>query len=147
MKIFTPDCKEYIFLTIHNILPTEARLQICNQTKDLFCNYCLPKQIETVMHIYCCPVFKSAIKWFQRKIIKIDSNIKKIPLPDFYSFNFKLKQKKKHNSFIWLLANFLYHLWKVRRKNVPDRMMRHIINGMQLQQKILKNNAFYKQNF
>ena len=109
-KIKNPVFKAHVFLTTYNILPTRTRLQKCKLTKDPFFNLCTRKQLETVSHIYCCISTRSVIKWLQRKVIQIDPDITSVQIPDFYSFNFKLKETKKQNSIVSLLSIFLYHI-------------------------------------
>ena len=113
-----PQAKEHIFLMRHDILTTKERLLKCRQIESAKCHYC--NNTETLLHIPNCPVSQPSIKWLLRVLSKMDDNFNILPTINILSLNFKLKNKKKHKTAIYITSEFLLALWKSRKKKLQN---------------------------
>lgn len=88
----SPVTKEHFLFSLHNILRTADTRDKCT-VADI--TSCLPAVITRIL-------------------TTINPDIKNIKMRDLMFLNFKLKDKKKHNTAVWLLAYFGLALWEAR---------------------------------
>jgi hypothetical protein len=50
----------------------------------------------------------------RRKLIKLDSSMERLAIQDIFFLDFLLPDRKRHNTAVWLAANFSETLFKIR---------------------------------
>ena len=100
--------------------------------------------METKEHITGCKLFQPAKKWILRKIRDLEPTISATD-EEILNLQIQPTSKKKVNSIIYLISNFQYQTWKIRRKTTTvGNITREICTKLNIKMKNLKLENTYK---
>ena len=116
-KLISPQAKEFCYFQLHNILTTKDRLFRCRQTNCMRCDFC-PEE-DNVAHIYNCIHSKTQIECFEKLIKKLDGKFELAQI-DFPNQICNLPDKKENKFTHALLAEFSFHLFQIRKKEIEN---------------------------
>jgi hypothetical protein len=117
--VLCPLAREHVFFTLHNLLPTRVRLLKCKRILPPDTNICTKCQVEPEdgKHVFLCVKSQPAVAWMRRKLNKLDSSLENLADQEIFFLDFKLQERKRHNTAVWLAANFSETLFKTRYNN------------------------------
>ena len=117
--VLSPLEREHVFFTLHNLLPTRVRLLRCNRIPPPGTDICIECKLapEDGYHVFLCVKSQPAVAWMRRKLIKLDSSVERLAIQEIFFLDFKLPDRKRHNTAVWLAANFSETLFKTRYSN------------------------------
>ena len=137
-----PNIKEHMILYTHNILPTKERLGKTRRLQNQNCRFC--NEVETKEHITGCKLFQPARKWILRKIRDLEPTISATD-EEILNLQIKPTSKNKRNSIVYMISNFQYQTWKIRRKTTTvGNITREICTKLNIKMKNLKLENTYK---
>ena len=128
--IISSHVRDLMFILIHNILPTRARLFRLNQCRDDQCDQ--GDGLEDVEHLFTgCVRTQVAWAWCRRKIMHL--------MPDLqvYPSNFELinlaYESPMDDEICWLVAQYCFYVYEQKKMKAHnyridvDKLRRHLI--------------------
>jgi hypothetical protein len=117
--VLCPLAREHVFFTLNNLLPTRDRLLRFNRIPPPGTDICIKCQEapKDDYHVFLCEKSQAAVARMRRKLIKLASSLESLAKQDIFFLEFKLQHRKRHNTAVWLAANFSETLFKTRYDN------------------------------
>ena len=143
--VLSPLEREHVFFTLHNLLPTRVRLLRCNRIPPPGTDICIECKLapEDGYHVFLCVKSQPAVAWMRRKLIKLDSSVERLAIQEIFFLDFKLPDRKRHNTAVWLAANFSETLFKTRYSNSKN-ILRDVYTEMKRRIRRVASSSTYE---
>jgi hypothetical protein len=137
--------REHVFFTLHNLLPTRVRLKRCNRIPPPGTDICIKcrQAPEDGYHVFLCVASQPAVAWMRRKLNKLDSSMECLATQEIFFLDFKLPDRKRHNTAVWLATNFSETLFKTRHNNSRN-ILRDVYTEMKRRIRRLASSPTYE---
>lgn len=148
--VLSPLVKEHVFFSLHNLLPTRVRLLRCNRIKPPETDSCTQCRLspEDVSHVFLCVKSQPAVAWMRRKLNQIDlgSELENLAVNEVFQLNFKLIERNRQNTVVWLVANFSEILFRTRYTRSKN-IMRDVYTEMKRRIRWLVSSPRFESRF
>lgn len=140
-NILTTDVKAVWYDIVNEKVPTGEKLYKINLKPDPLCDHC--QLVDTLAHTFVCRDRNTIWKWTRKKLAIINRTSEAaISVQEILYPEWNLYPSMKHNSYSWLLGNFINYI--IRNKNTTlEEFMIYIKEEHYKLQKLPK----YKQQF
>ena len=84
-----------------------------------------------------------AVAWIRRKLVKLDSSVERLAIQEIFFLDFKLPDRKRHNTAVWVAVNFSETLFKTRYNNSRN-ILRDVYTEMKRRIRRVVSSSMYE---